>query len=139
MAMMLAACSTVSNRKAHTADFRHVDWIGCRLCRPCRNRLPVRLIVLAEEAVSRNHDFKIRGYTVGQAPNLPLVAVIVAAVVGRMTEQGSVTNRIADSAFFVSLSIWSYLETFDGLNAFRRVLGIAGFVVVLTRLVGALQ
>ena len=118
MAMMLAACSTVSNRKAHTADFRHVDWIGCRLCRPCRNRFPLRLLVV-EAAVSRNRDFKIRGYTVGQAPNLPLVAVIVAAVVGRMTEQESVTNRIADSAFFVSLSIWSYLETFDGVNAFR--------------------
>ena len=138
MAMMLAACSTVSNRKTHTADFRHVDWIGCRLCRPCRNRFPLRLLVV-EAAVSRNRDFKIRGYTVGQAPNLPLVAVIVAAVVGRVTEQGSVTNRIADSAFFVSLSIWSYLETFDGVNAFRRVLGIAGFVVVLTRLVGELQ
>ena len=86
-----------------------------------------------------NRDFKIRGYTVGQMPNLPLIVVIVAAVVGRMTEQGSVTNRIADSAFFVSLSIWSYLETFDGVNAFRRVLGIAGFVVVLTLLVGELQ
>ena len=122
-----------------TADFRHVDWIGCRLCRPCRTRLPLRLLVLAEAAVSRNRDFKIRGYTVGQVPNLPLMVVIVAAVVGRITEQGSVTNRIADSVFFVSLSIWSYLETFDGVNAFRRVLGIAGFVVVLTRLVGELQ
>ena len=121
-----------------TADFRHVDWIGCRLCRPCRNRLPLRLLVV-EAAVSRNRDFKIRGYTVGQAPNLPLIVVIVAAVVGRITEQGSVTNRIADSVFFVSLSVWSYLETFDGVNAFRRVLGIAGFVVVLTCLVGGLQ
>ena len=116
-----------------------IEWIGCRLCRPCRNRLPLRLLVLAEAAVSRNRDFKIRGYTVGQAPNLPLIVVIVAAVVGRITEQGSVPNRIADSVFFVSLSIWSYLETFDGVNAFRRVLGIAGFVVVLTRLVGQLQ
>ena len=89
--------------------------------------------------MSRNRDFKIRGYTVGQTPNLPLIVVIVAVVVGRMTEQGSVTNRIADSVFFVSLSIWSYLETFDGVNAFRRILGIAGFVVVLTCLVGELQ
>ena len=121
-----------------TADFRHVDWIGCRLCRPCRNRLPLRLLVV-KAAVSRNHDLKIRGYTVGQAPNLPLVVVIVAAVVGRITEQGSVTDRIADSVFFVSLSIWSYLETFDGVNAFRRVLGIAGFVVVLRLLVGELR
>ena len=98
------------------ADFRHVEWIGCRLCRPCRNRLPLRLLVV-KAAVTHNRDFKIRGYTVGQAPNLPLVAVIVAAVVGRITEQGSVANRIADSAFFVCLSIWSYLETFDGVNA----------------------
>jgi hypothetical protein len=89
--------------------------------------------------VSRNRDFKIRGYTIGQVPNLPLIVVIVAVAVGRVTEQGSVTNRIADSAFFVSLSIWSYLETFDGANAFRRALGIAGFVVVLMRLVGQLQ
>ena len=88
--------------------------------------------------MSRNRDFKIRGYTIGQAPNLPLIVVIVAAAVGRVTEQGSVTNRIADSAFFVSLSIWSYLETFDGANAFRRALGRAGFVVVLRLLVGQL-
>ena len=89
--------------------------------------------------MSRNRDFKIRGYTIGQTPNLPLIVVIVAAIVGRITEQGLVTNRIAGSVFFVSLSIWSYLETFEGVNAFRRVLGIAGFVVVLTHLVGQLQ
>ena len=89
--------------------------------------------------MSRNRDFKIRGYTVGQAPNLPLIVVIVAVVVGRMTEQGSVTNRMADSVFFVSLSIWSYLETFDGVNTFRRALGIGGFAVLLRLLVGQLQ
>ena len=76
-------------------------------------------------------DFKIRGYTVGQTPNLPLTVVVVTTVVGRMAEQGSVTHRLMDSVFLVSLSIWSYLETFDGANAFRRVLGIAGFVVVV--------
>ena len=89
--------------------------------------------------MSLNRNFTIRGYTVGQIPNLPLIVVIVAVVVGRMTEQGSVTNRITDSAFFVSLSIWSYLETFDGVNTFRRVLGIGGFALLLKLLVGQLQ
>jgi len=89
--------------------------------------------------VSRNRDFKIRGYTVGQTPNLPLIAIIGAAVVGRIAEQGSVTDRIADSVFFVSLSIWSYLETFDGVNIFRRILGIAGFVVLLILLIDKIQ
>ena len=120
------------------ADFRHVKWIDHRLCRPFRSRFYLRLLVV-KAAVTHNRDFKIRGYTVGQTPNLPLVTVAFAAVVGRITEQESIINWIADSAFFVSLSIWSYLETFDGINTFRRVLGIAGFVILLSRLAGELQ
>ena len=85
--------------------------------------------------VSQRRDFKILGYTVGQAPNPPLIVVILAALVGRVVEEGSGFNRIADAVFVASLSIWSYLEAVDGVNAFRRVLGIAGFAVVLTPLV----
>ena len=85
--------------------------------------------------VSQRRDFKILGYTLGQTPNLPLSVVILAALVGRVVEEGSGVNRIADAVFVASLSIWSYLEAVDGVNAFRRVLGIAGFAVVLTRLV----
>ena len=115
--------------RVRAADFRHVDWFGCRC----------RLLILAGKAVSQNRDFKIRGYTVGQAPNLPLIVVILAALVGWIAEEGSGASRIADSVFVVSLSIWSYLEAVDGVNAFRRVLGIVGFAVVLTRLVGQLH
>ena len=89
--------------------------------------------------MSQSRDFKILGYTVGQVPNLPLIVVILAALVGRIAEGGSGIDRIADSVFVVSLSIWSYLEAVDGVNAFRRVLGIVGFAVVLTRLVGQLH
>ena len=85
--------------------------------------------------MSQRRDFKILGYTIGQAPNLPLIVMILAALVGRVVEEGSEVNRGADAVFVVSLSIWSYLEVVDGVNAFRRVLGIAGFAVVLTRLV----
>ena len=85
--------------------------------------------------VSQRRDFKILGYPLGQTPNLPLIVVILAALVGRVVEEGSGVNRIADAVFVASLSIWSYLEAVDGVNAFRRVLGIAGFAVVLTRLV----
>ena len=85
--------------------------------------------------VSKRRDFKILGYTVGQAPNLPLIVVILAALVERVVKEGSGVNRVAAAVFVVSLSIWSYLEAVDGVNAFRRILGIAGFAVVLTRLV----
>tara|TARA_B100000959_G_C14898625_1_gene589872 strand:- start:345 stop:614 length:270 start_codon:yes stop_codon:yes gene_type:complete len=89
--------------------------------------------------VSQSRDFKILGYTVGQAPNLPLIVVVLSALVVRVAEKGSGLDRIATSVFVVSLSIWSYLEAVDGVNAFRRLLGIVGFAVVLTRLVGQLH
>ncbi|MCP4850496.1 MAG: hypothetical protein GY900_02035 [Actinomycetia bacterium] len=89
--------------------------------------------------MSQSRDFKILGYTVGQAPNLPLIVVALSALVVRVAENGSGVDRIATSVFVVSLSIWSYLEAVDGVNAFRRLLGIVGFAVVLTRLVGQLH
>ncbi len=89
--------------------------------------------------MSQSRDFKILGYTVGQAPNLPLIVVVLSALVVRVAEKGSGVDRIAASVFVVSLSIWSYLEAVDGVNAFRRLLGIVGFAVVLTRLVGQLH
>ena len=86
-----------------------------------------------------NSDFKIRGYTIAQIPNLPLSSVIVASIVGRITEDGSTINRISDSVFFISLSIWSYLETLRGVNLLRRGMGLGGFVIVLTRLASQLH
>lgn len=86
-----------------------------------------------------NSDFKIRGYTIAQMPNLPLSCVIVASIVGRITEDGSTMNRISDSVFFISLSIWSYLETLHGVNLLRRGMGLGGFVIVLTRLASELH
>ncbi len=36
--------ASVGLRGLRRADFRHVAWICCRLFRPCRNRLPLRLL-----------------------------------------------------------------------------------------------
>ena len=88
--------------------------------------------------VNRKSDFKILGYTVGQVPNLPLILVFAAAIMGRATEQGSLINRISDSIFLMSLTVWSYLETFEGVNLLRRAMGVAGFFIVLTRLASEL-
>ena len=81
--------------------------------------------------MNRKSDFKILGYTVGQVPNLPLILVFAAAIVGRATEQGSLINRISDSIFLISLTVWSYLETFEGVNLLRRAMGVAGFFLSL--------
>ena len=88
--------------------------------------------------MNRKSDFKILGYTVGQVPNLPLILVIAAVIVGRSTESGSLTNRVSDSIFLMTLTIWSYLETFQGINLLRRAMGVAGFFIVGARLIGEL-
>ena len=88
--------------------------------------------------MNRKSDFKILGYTVGQVPNLPLILLLAAVIVGRATESGSLTNRVSDSTFLMTLTIWSYLETFQGVNLLRRAMGVAGFFIVATRLIGEL-
>ena len=88
--------------------------------------------------MNRKSDFKILVYTVGQVPNLPLILVLAAVIVGRSTESGSLTNRVSDSIFLMALTIWSYLETFQGVNLLRRAMGVAGFFIVGARLIGEL-
>ena len=88
--------------------------------------------------MNRKSDFKILGYTVGQVPNLPLILLLAAVIVGRSTENGSLTNRVSDSIFLMTLTIWSYLETFQGVNLLRRAMGVAGFFIVGARLIGEL-
>ena len=69
---------------------------------------------------------------------LPLILVLAAVIVGRSTESGSLTNRVSDSIFLMTLTIWSYLETFQGINLLRRAMGVAGFFIVGARLIGEL-
>ncbi|CAI8367379.1 MAG: Uncharacterised protein [Acidimicrobiaceae bacterium] len=88
--------------------------------------------------MNRKSDFKILGYTVGQVPNLPLILLLAAVIVERSTESGSLTNRVSDSIFLMALTIWSYLETFQGVNLLRRAMGVAGFFIVGARLIGEL-
>lgn len=78
-----------------------------------------------------NRDFKIRGYTIGQPPNLPLIVMVAGGVAGRLLDEGSAGDGVADFVFCAGLSIWSYLETFHGVNAFRKFLGLAGFLLLL--------
>ena len=88
--------------------------------------------------MNRKSDFKILGDTVGQVPNLPLILLLAAVIVERSTESGSLTNRVSDSIFLMALTIWSYLETFQGVNLLRRAMGVAGFFIVGARLIGEL-
>lgn len=76
-------------------------------------------------------DLKVRGYTVAQVPNLPLIVALVAAVVSRFLTDGSFAFCLARAVFYAALAIWAWLELTEGVNGFRRVLGAGGLAFVL--------
>ncbi len=64
-----------------------------------------------------------RRFPIFQFPNLPLIATMVAAAVGRMT-RGSASHR-AMRLSRLGLLWWSAEEILSGANWFRRLLGAA--------------
>ena len=74
-------------------------------------------------------------YPVVQFPNVPLGAAIVAGVAERLTEGRE--HDVAAALAALGLGVWAYLELAEGDNAFRRVLGAAGLVIVVLRLADA--
>jgi len=76
-------------------------------------------------------DFKVRGYTLGQAPNLPVIIAVLAAVLSRFLADGSLAYGLSRAVFFVALTIWAWMELSEGVNGFRRVLGAAGLAFVI--------
>jgi hypothetical protein len=74
-------------------------------------------------------DLKIRGYTVGQFPNAPLIVALVALLVGALA--GGEASRAARAVFFVAFTIWGWEEATRGVNGLRRILGSGALVLVL--------
>ena len=83
-------------------------------------------------------DLKIRGYTVGQAPNPPLIVAMIGLVLSLILPDGSLSYAIARGVFLIAFTVWAWEELSDGVNGFRRCLGAAGLLLVLVLLVGEL-
>jgi hypothetical protein len=84
------------------------------------------------------HDLKIKGYTVAQFPNAPLLVAILAVILGLFASDGSTLFDLARAVFFLGLGIWAYLELAEGVNRFRRFLGLAGLAYVILSLASQL-
>jgi hypothetical protein len=78
-------------------------------------------------------DLEINGYVVAQAPNAPLIVALVAGVAGFFLDDGSTADDVARSILYVGLTVWAYEEAANGVNGFRRALGIAGLLFVVVR------
>jgi hypothetical protein len=82
-------------------------------------------------------DFKIRGYTVGQAPNAPILVAFAALVLGWLVDSGTV-HDVARAVFYVAITIWAYEEAVNGVNGFRKGIGIVGLILIVVSIAGSI-
>ena len=79
-------------------------------------------------------DLKVRGYTVGQFPNPPLIVAVIGLIASWILSSGSTAYALARAVFYVGLAVWAWLELSDGVNGLRRFLGAGGLLFVLVSL-----
>ena len=76
-------------------------------------------------------DVKIRGYTVGQFPNRPLLIAFAALLVSQLTDDSDAVNDVARAVFYVALTVWAYEEAANGVNGFRKALGAITLLLIV--------
>lgn len=69
----------------------------------------------------RDDDGKI---VLAQMPNLPIIVWIVTSLLSLILTSGKI-NTVLDVVANGSLFTWAWLELFQGVNYFRRALGLA--------------
>jgi hypothetical protein len=78
-------------------------------------------------------SLQVRGVTVAQFPNPPLIVALLAGAVSWVAGDGSVYD-VARAVFYVAFTIWAWEEAARGVNLFRRALGIGGLIYVVAAL-----
>ncbi|MBE9001524.1 hypothetical protein IQ274_25735 [Nostoc sp. LEGE 12447] len=66
-----------------------------------------------------------------QMPNLPLIVWIVTTLLALIFTSGKI-NTVLDVVANGSLFTWAWLELFQGVNYFRRALGLAVLIGIIT-------
>lgn len=67
---------------------------------------------------------------IAQFPNLPVLMGVAAAILQSVLPSGQI--QVAAELFaFGALFTWSWQELFDGVNYFRRALGLFGLIGVM--------
>ena len=84
----------------------------------------------------RRHRGWPRRYPLLQPPNPPLAVALAAWLVAALTSGD--LHDYARAAFYVGLAAWAWLEAEDGVNWFRRVVGVVGLVYVVFKIAQAL-
>ena len=78
-----------------------------------------------------------RSYPVVQFPNAPLVLAFLSGLVARHTHGQE--HADLQAVFYLSIAVWAYLELFQGVNTFRRLLGLTYMISTAVDLASALR
>jgi hypothetical protein len=78
-----------------------------------------------------------RSYPIVQFPNLPLILAFASGLAAHYSYGQEHADLQAVS--YLSMAVWAYLELFQGVNAFRRLLGLAYTISTVIHLAGALH
>ena len=75
----------------------------------------------------RDNDGNI---VLAQMPNLPLIIGIVTSLLTLIVTSGKI-NTVLDLVAYGSLFTWAWLELFQGVNYFRRALGLVVLIGII--------
>jgi hypothetical protein len=78
-----------------------------------------------------------RSYPIVQFPNAPLILAFVSGLVAHHVHRRAHSD--AQAVSYLSMAVWAYLELFQGVNAFRRVLGLIYTITTAAALAAALS
>ncbi len=79
------------------------------------------------DKIFRDSEGKI---VIGQMPNLPLIVWMVASLLKLVFTKGQIYTGL-DAVAFGSLFTWAWEELFQGVNYFRRALGLGVLIGVI--------
>ena len=78
-----------------------------------------------------------KSYPIVQFPNAPLIIAFVSGLVAHHSHGD--LHAYAQAASYLSMAVWAYLELFEGVNTFRRLLGAAYTISTAIHLANALH
>lgn len=77
-----------------------------------------------------------RRFPIVQFPNLPLIVAFVSSQTARVLS--APVQPYARSLSYLAMAVWAYEELVDGVNWFRRLLGLTYLVIMVVRVAHAL-
>lgn len=103
------------------------------------DRHPIRKApVIAWRAFKRLTQVSFpRSYPIVQFPNAPLILAFASGLLASHTHGRE--HADAQAISYLAMAIWAYLELFHGVNAFRRLLGVAYTISTAVHLANALH